>query len=601
MRIATATLVGALRACSPRPRAPYCSSSNVTLVNKLPEAVGAIGARFSPDGKLMYVTTAKGLHIYDVRAAAAPQRVGVLPLPHFENEDVDVGRNTVVISNDPSFSGVGAIYLIDVADPSQAAAAQDAGHQRARRRRRDRRRQHRERPHRQLHQGLQLPLHDRHGRGPGDLRHPRPRQPALREDVQDAGPQGRYGARVHARRGRRQVRDRVGERPRRDVRLQHERSREPAARLPHGRERGQHRRRAARRRRQRPAGLPAPQREAGLVRAAGDHGGGLREADVRGPGLGPDVEDHERAQLRRLAQARCSRTCGRPSSTSWRRSRAARRPPATARRTGSTRTAGCSPRAGTTRACASSTCRRRSSIRQVGFYASAGTFWAAYFAPSDPTGQTVYGLDTAGGIDVLHIDRSQAPGAMRTRARRNAARISPRVRRRCGPAPRVGLRLPAGRPDRDLMRLRRKFPELGSFEPSCPARWRGEVLSAATLSPSGSRPAGHMGPPCRPTLVSLLRSADAPASSGSQTAISWNARSASAPASFLMVTNGPRGCRAVGGGGDRAAGAADARLALRREEGAGRDVAARSRRCRSRGRSCSRSRRRSSWRSCRRR
>lgn len=45
-------------------------------------------------------------------------------------------------------------------------------------------------------------------------------------------------------------------------------------------------------------------------------------------------------------------------------------------------------------------------IRQVGYYATAGTFWAAYFAPSDASGQTVYGLDTAGGIDVLHIDRT---------------------------------------------------------------------------------------------------------------------------------------------------------------------------------------------------
>jgi hypothetical protein len=51
-------------------------------------------------------------------------------------------------------------------------------------------------------------------------------------------------------------------------------------------------------------------------------------------------------------------------------------------------------------------------IRQVGYYATTGQFWAAYFAPSDPTRQTVYALDTAGGIDVLHIDRS---GTMRTR------------------------------------------------------------------------------------------------------------------------------------------------------------------------------------------
>jgi hypothetical protein len=94
-------------------------SDNVRLETKLPEAVSAIGARFSPDGKLMYVTGAKGLSIYDVSQAAAPRLLSVLPLPHFENEDVDVGRDTVVISNDPSFTGTGEIYLIDVRDPSR--------------------------------------------------------------------------------------------------------------------------------------------------------------------------------------------------------------------------------------------------------------------------------------------------------------------------------------------------------------------------------------------------------------------------------------------------------------------------------------------------
>ena len=51
----------------------------------------------------MYVTTAKGLHVYDVTDAGSPQRTGFLPLPHFENEDVDVdtARNLVIITNDP--------------------------------------------------------------------------------------------------------------------------------------------------------------------------------------------------------------------------------------------------------------------------------------------------------------------------------------------------------------------------------------------------------------------------------------------------------------------------------------------------------------------
>jgi hypothetical protein len=65
----------------------------------------------------MYVTSASGLGIYDITTAERPRLLSRLPLPHFENEDVDVGRDTVVITNDPSFTAVGAIYLIDVSDP----------------------------------------------------------------------------------------------------------------------------------------------------------------------------------------------------------------------------------------------------------------------------------------------------------------------------------------------------------------------------------------------------------------------------------------------------------------------------------------------------
>ena len=97
-------------------------SDNVQLLGKLPEAVGAIGARFSPDRSTMYVTAATGLYMYDIRVPEAPRRLGRLPLPHFENEDVDVGRvggrDVVIISNDPSFNQglYGAIYVIDVTD-----------------------------------------------------------------------------------------------------------------------------------------------------------------------------------------------------------------------------------------------------------------------------------------------------------------------------------------------------------------------------------------------------------------------------------------------------------------------------------------------------
>jgi hypothetical protein len=121
-----AVLVGLLIAPSAQAAALF-KSANVTELGTLPEAVGAIGARFSPDGNTMYVTSATGLGIYDVSQPEAPQRLSRLPLPHFENEDVDVGdidgRDYVIITNDPSFTGVGVIYVIDVTDPASPSLA----------------------------------------------------------------------------------------------------------------------------------------------------------------------------------------------------------------------------------------------------------------------------------------------------------------------------------------------------------------------------------------------------------------------------------------------------------------------------------------------
>src|SRR3954452_5624524 len=96
-------LVGLLIVPSAQAAALF-KSANVTELGTLPEAVGAIGARFSPDGNTMYVTSATGLGSYDATQPEAPQRLSRLPLPHFENEDVDVGhiggRDYVIITND---------------------------------------------------------------------------------------------------------------------------------------------------------------------------------------------------------------------------------------------------------------------------------------------------------------------------------------------------------------------------------------------------------------------------------------------------------------------------------------------------------------------
>ena len=131
----------------------------MSLQGKLPQSAGAIGARFSEDGSTMYVSSATGLQVYDVSAPATPKQLSQLPLPHFENEDVDVGRDTVVITNDPSFSGVGVIYLIDVSDPAQPGAALDAADQRPGARAPN----NTDNGHiANCIAGLRLPLHDRH-------------------------------------------------------------------------------------------------------------------------------------------------------------------------------------------------------------------------------------------------------------------------------------------------------------------------------------------------------------------------------------------------------------------------------------------------------
>ena len=109
-------MAAALALAAPATAAPT-HSDNVSLVTTLPEAVGAASARFSPDGHYMYTSTWKGLHIYDITKPDDPQRVGFLPLPHFENEDVEAGPGIVVITNDPS-EGAGLIYVIDVSNPT---------------------------------------------------------------------------------------------------------------------------------------------------------------------------------------------------------------------------------------------------------------------------------------------------------------------------------------------------------------------------------------------------------------------------------------------------------------------------------------------------
>jgi hypothetical protein len=91
-------------------------SENIERLDTLPNA-GVIGARFK--GTNMYVTSVTGLMIYDVSKPQAPKllsETSLLPLPHFENEDVDLGGGLLLISNDAAES-TGILYPIDIRDP----------------------------------------------------------------------------------------------------------------------------------------------------------------------------------------------------------------------------------------------------------------------------------------------------------------------------------------------------------------------------------------------------------------------------------------------------------------------------------------------------
>src|SRR3954467_4029858 len=94
-------------------------SGNVTPKLTLPGG-HPVGVRFRD--QYMYVTGVEGLTVYDISDPALPKPAGALPLPHFENEDVDLGGNTLLITNDPS-EGVGIVYVIDISDPSKPVLA----------------------------------------------------------------------------------------------------------------------------------------------------------------------------------------------------------------------------------------------------------------------------------------------------------------------------------------------------------------------------------------------------------------------------------------------------------------------------------------------
>src|SRR5215216_7110368 len=99
---------------------PLAASSNVHPVAHIPGS--AAGMVFKDH--YAYVSGWTGVTVLDIAKADSPQIVGGLPLPHFENEDVDLCGNTLLVVNDRVTRDIGSVmYVISIANPSSPTVA----------------------------------------------------------------------------------------------------------------------------------------------------------------------------------------------------------------------------------------------------------------------------------------------------------------------------------------------------------------------------------------------------------------------------------------------------------------------------------------------
>jgi hypothetical protein len=106
----------ALPAAAQTAEPPLATSSNVHVLSHVPGS--AAGMNFKDH--YAFVSGWGGITVLDIAKADSPQPVGALPLPHFENEDVDLCGNVLLVVNDRVTRDVGSVmYVISVANPEQ--------------------------------------------------------------------------------------------------------------------------------------------------------------------------------------------------------------------------------------------------------------------------------------------------------------------------------------------------------------------------------------------------------------------------------------------------------------------------------------------------
>jgi hypothetical protein len=99
---------------------PLAASSNVHVLDHIPGT--AAGMNFK--GNYAFVSGWSGVTVLDISKPASPQIAGALPLPHFENEDVDLCGDTLTVVNDREAQDLGSVmYVIDISEPTQPTIA----------------------------------------------------------------------------------------------------------------------------------------------------------------------------------------------------------------------------------------------------------------------------------------------------------------------------------------------------------------------------------------------------------------------------------------------------------------------------------------------
>src|SRR5215212_6811121 len=92
---------------------PPATSTNVHVLGHIPGSAAGMNFR----DHYAYVSGWGGITVLDIAKADTPRLVGALPLPHFENEDVDVCGDVLLVVNDRVTKDFGAVmYVVSIAN-----------------------------------------------------------------------------------------------------------------------------------------------------------------------------------------------------------------------------------------------------------------------------------------------------------------------------------------------------------------------------------------------------------------------------------------------------------------------------------------------------